>query len=197
MVVTQGASDRLEGTRGAVTASAFPWPLRPLGDGRGPMNPAVLLGLTATFLLAGCGGGSSPGLTADQKRQLDTMAIEQIEVKWHEASSTTNLDLMMSLWADNATFTAGGQTYTGKADIRNFFATKAAPFQSKNNWVSDTPAYKVRTTVDGDKGSVSFECDYIDVATKQVANFVAADNSVARINGTWLITNSVASAATL
>src|SRR5438874_13306401 len=123
------------------------------------MNPVALLGLAATLFLVGCGGGSSPGLTAEQQRQLDSAAIEQIEVKWHEASSTKNVDMMMSLWADNATFTAGGQTYTGKGEIRSFFATKAAPFQSKNNWVSDTPAYKVRTTVDGDKGSISFECD--------------------------------------
>jgi hypothetical protein len=163
------------------------------------MNRVLIFALLAAIAVGGCGAGSSPSpsLSVDQQRQLDQFAIDQIEVKWHEASSTKNLDMMMALWADNATFTAGGQTYTGKADIRSFFETKAAPFQAKNKWVSDTPAYKVQTTVNGDKGTLYFECVYIDYVTKQVANFVSADNSVARINGTWLITNSSASAANL
>jgi hypothetical protein len=165
----------------------------------GRMNRGIVIGLMAALAVGGCaiGASPSPSLSADQQRMLDQVAIDQIEVKWHEASSTKNIDLMMSLWADNATFTAGGQTYTGKADIRNFFATKAAPFQAKNKWVSDTPAYKIRTTVDGDKGTLYFECDYIDVVSKQVANFVSADNAVARVNGNWVITNSVAAAANL
>jgi len=98
---------------------------------------------------------------------------------------------MMTIWSDNATATLGGQTYTGKAQIREFFATKAAPFQPQNHWVSETPAYKIRVTVDGDKGTLYFECHYVDVATKQVVAVVSADQDVARINGTWLITHLV------
>jgi len=163
------------------------------------MRRAILLAFLGSIALAGCSGAAptTSSQAADLQRQVDTLAIEQIEVKWHEASSKQDLDEMMSLWADNATFTVGGQTYTGKDQIRTFFRTKAAPFQPGTNWVSDTPAYKVRLTIDGDKGTLYFECDYIDPATKKVVNVVGADQSVARINGVWLITNSVAAAPVL
>jgi hypothetical protein len=169
----------------------------PIRAVEGHMHRLMVLGVVAALAIGACNGASnasSSPQTADLQRQVDTLAIEQIEVKWHQASSKKDIDLMMSLWADTATFTVGGQTYAGKDQIRTFFATKAAPFQPENRWVSDTPAYKIRTTVDGDKGTLYFECDYIDVDTKQVVNVVGADQGVARINGTWLITNSVAAA---
>jgi uncharacterized protein (TIGR02246 family) len=150
----------------------------------------VLLGSGVT--LAGCGGGAgaTSSAQAELQRQADLYAIDQIEVTWHKAASTKNLNLMMSLWADNATFTLGGQTYTGKDQIRTFFETKAAPFKPENTWVSDTPAYKIRTTVNGDTGTLSFECDYIDAETQTVKSVVGANQDVQRINGKWVITRS-------
>jgi hypothetical protein len=118
-------------------------------------------------------------------------------VKWHKAASSKDLNLMLSLWADDAVFTIGGQTYVGKDQIRTFFATKSAPFQPGNTWVSDTPAYKIQATVNGDKGTLYFECDYIEAATKTVKNVVSANQDVARINGTWVITRSTGATATL
>jgi hypothetical protein len=102
----------------------------------------------------------------------------------------------MSLWADNATFTTASQTYSGKDQIRQFF-TGAAPFKRENKWVSDTPAYKSRTTVDGDKGTLYFQCDYIDVDTKLVMITVSADQQVARVNGKWVITSAVSATPSL
>jgi uncharacterized protein (TIGR02246 family) len=151
------------------------------------------------MLPAACGGSSksSPSEQASQ-RQVNILAIDQIERKWHQASSTKNVKLMMSLWAPDATFTLGpGQTLTGTKQIRNFFVTKAAPFQPGNHWLSDTPAYKIRTTVDGDRGTLYFECHYVDVDTGKVMAVVAADLDVAKINGRWLITNSVGASPTL
>jgi hypothetical protein len=152
---------------------------------------ACMIGLVFAGSLAACGSGAAGASpTAETQKQADLYAINQIEVNWHKAASTKNLDLMMSLWADNATFTTASQTYAGKDQIRAFF-TKAAPFQAANNWVSDTPAYKSVTTVDGDKGTLYFQCDYIDVATKVVQVTVSADQQVARINGTWVITTAI------
>src|SRR4051812_2576762 len=97
---------------------------------------------------------------------------------------------MMSLWADNATFSFSGRTLTGKDQLRAFFTNEAAPFKQENNWESDTPAYKIRATVNGDTGTLYFECHYIDVATRAVKVVVAADQKVARINGNWVITEA-------
>ena len=157
------------------------------------MKWMAILGLALALVLAGC-GGSGKKSAADQQvqQQAESYAIDQIEKTWHKAASTQNVDLMMSIWAPNATFNIGTETLTGKTQIRDFFAHKAGPFQPGNHWVSDTPAYKVRITVNGDKGTLYFECHYVDVATGTVVSVVAADQSVQRMDGKWLITNAAA-----
>jgi ketosteroid isomerase-like protein len=161
------------------------------------MRRTLLMGLALALSLSACGSGQSSASQKALQKEADTLAIDQIEVKWHKASSTKDVDLMMSLWADDATFTLGPKILTGKAEIRDFFLHEAAPFQPGNNWVSDTPAYKIRTTVDGDNGTLYFECHYIDVKTKKVVAVVGADQDVARIKGRWLITRLVAATPTL
>ena len=151
----------------------------------------ILVVAALAVALAACSSGKDAASQQALKEKADRYEIEQIEVTWHKASSTKDVDLMMTLWAPNATATLGGQTYTGKDQIRNFFVTKAGPFQPQNHWVSETPAYKIRITVDGDKGTLYFECHYVDAATKKVVAVVSADQDVARINGTWLITKLV------
>jgi SnoaL-like domain len=150
------------------------------------------------ILLAACGGSPSESAGAQAiQEDADLYRIGEIEKKWHQATSTHDIDLMMSLWAEGATFTVdAGRTLTGKEAIREFWlGTK--PFQPENNWVSETPAYKLRATVDGDKGTLYFECHYVDPATKLVVGVVGADQQVARINGEWLVTNHVGAAPLL
>jgi ketosteroid isomerase-like protein len=158
----------------------------------------VVLGIALTGSLAACGGSSgTSAATQALQKQADVNAIDGIEKTWHKASSTHNVDLMMSIWAPDSTFTIGPTTLTGRAQIRDFFTTKAAPFQAANHWVSDTPAYKIRITVNGDRGTLYFECHYIDVKTQKVMSVVAADQNVQRIDGKWLITNASGASPTL
>ena len=51
--------------------------------------------------------------------------------------------------------------------------------------------------MNGDKGTLYFECHYVDVKTAKVVSVVAADQSVQKIEGKWLITNLAASAPAL
>ncbi len=146
---------------------------------------------TLALPLVGCGGSSKPSAAeASLQKEAALYEIDQIERTWHKASSTHNVNLMMSLWAPGATFNVGTQTLTGRAQIRNFFQTKSAAFQPENHWESDTPAYKIKTTVNGDKGTIYFECHYVDVKTGKVMSVVGADQSLQKINGKWLIVNS-------
>ena len=162
------------------------------------MKGMVVLGVTLVVLLAACGGsGKKSAASEDVQRQADLYAIDQIEQTWHKASSTHDVDLMMTLWAPDATFNNGTETLTGKAEIRNFFTHKAAPFQPQNHWVSETPAFKIRTTVSGNKGTLYFECVYVDVKTGKVASVVGADQNVQKINGKWLITSAAAATPAL
>ncbi len=156
------------------------------------MRRFLTIGLALALLLSACGSSQDTASQADLQKSADKAAIAQIEVDWHKAASTKDLNLIMSVWADDATFTVNGQTYSGKAQIQDFFKNTAAPYQPENNWVSESPAWKTRVTVDGDKGTLYFECVYIDLATKKVVAVVSADQDVARIDGRWLITDSVA-----
>jgi ketosteroid isomerase-like protein len=155
----------------------------------------LVLALAAST--AGCGSSNGSASTQALKRTAALLAIEQIEVKWHHASSTKNVGEMMSLWAPDANFTVAGTTYTGSAQIRDFFAHKAAPFQPQNHWISETPEYKLRVTVNGDKGTLYFECHYVDAKTRTIKAVVSADQDVALIGGRWLITKSVAASPQL
>jgi ketosteroid isomerase-like protein len=144
--------------------------------------------------LSACGGGSSRSSASVQQlqRQADLYAIDQIERTWHRAISRHDIDLLMTLWAPNATFTASpGQTYTGKHQIRHFFVDVAKITDPKVHWVLDTPAYKIRETANGDRGTLYFECDHIDLRSRRVVAVTAADMQVARINGRWLITDNI------
>lgn len=142
--------------------------------------------------LSACGGSSGQS-AFDQalQRRADTYSISQIERTFHESMSKKDIDMMMRLWAPHATFTFGpGQTATGKGQIRKTWL-KSTAFKHETSWVSDHPAWKLRVTIKGDRGTLHFECHFIDVKTRVVAAVTAADQDVARINGRWLITKMV------
>ena len=63
--------------------------------------------------------------------------------------------------------------------------------------LSDHPAYKLEITVNGDRGTLHFECHYVDYDTGEMAYVTVADLDVARIDGRWLITNMVAGSTEL
>lgn len=149
-------------------------------------------------LLAGCAG--SNGSSSSEKtvqRHADLWAIEQLQKSFHRATSKKDIDLMMRLYAPNATLTIPGRTAVGKDQIRRFWLTKSDAFRPTNRWISETPAYKIRSTADGDRGTLHFECHYVDVKGKTVVVYLTADQEVARINGKWLITDMVVGSAAL
>jgi ketosteroid isomerase-like protein len=162
------------------------------------LRTSLLAGIAVALALVGCGASTdtTAELAALQKTS-DTYAISQIEASWHKAASEKNVDLIVSLFADNGSLSVGPTTYTGKAQLRDFFATKAGSFKPGVNWISETPAYKIRVTVNGDTGTLYFECHYVDVDTRMLKSAVAANDLVARINGRWLITKSITGTAVL
>jgi len=145
-------------------------------------------------LLTGCGGsGNDPAVNATIVREANLYEIDQIESRFHEAVAHHNLNLMMSLFAPGAVFNVEDQALTGKPAIRHWFATENKAFFPQNHWIADTPTYKIRATVNGDKGTLYFECHYIDPKTTQLVAWVGVDHDVQKIGGKWLIVNSVVS----
>jgi SnoaL-like domain len=149
---------------------------------------AVLL-----IVLAACGGA---GASSDAQRLLhlkaDTWDIDQIEVAIHKALTLKDIDLLMSLWAPNATLSIGPElTASGTNEIRRLWLEESIAFEPTTHLISDHPAYKVRITVSRDRGTLHFECHMVDFETGEMVAVIEADLDVARIDGQWLITNMV------
>ena len=148
--------------------------------------------LAILVVVSGCGGSSSSSASEQAlQRDSDMYAISQIEKAFHEAITKKDIDQMMSLYAPNATATFGkGKTVSGKDDIRAAWLTSKA-FKRTTNWLSDHPAYKLKATVDGDRGTLRFECHFVDMLTRKIAAVTGGATDVARIDDRWLITNFV------
>jgi ketosteroid isomerase-like protein len=164
------------------------------------MRKLLLGGVLGIVVLGLIACGDSSGNSASEEaieRQADYWVISQLQKDFHEATSKKDIDLMMSLYAPNATLTIPGRTAVGTEQIRQFWLTKSAAFRPENQWISETPVYKMEITANGDKGTLHFECHYVDVEGKTVAVFLTADQEVARIDGRWFITDMVIGSASL
>lgn len=171
--------------------------MRTLIRGRTLLVVGVLAALFVPFTAF---GGTSATVSAKDdvtQRQADLYQIEQVEVKFHRATSKHNLNLMMSIWAPGAIFNIDQKTLTGKAQIRHWFATENKAFMPSHHWESDTPTYKIRVSLNGDKATMYFECHYIDPKTSTVVAQAGVTHTLQKVNGQWLITNSAGSTATL
>jgi hypothetical protein len=139
----------------------------------------MALGMLATLSL------SVVGRAAEENPE-DFMQLHQVEIAFHEAGSTKNLTLMLSLFADDAVLIAGGKTYTGKEQLKHYWQA-AGPFQPHNQWIGYTPAFRIRYDVKGDRAHLYFECLWVDEAAKKIAVHTNSDDVLVRVNGRWLI----------
>jgi hypothetical protein len=144
------------------------------------MKRTLMIAAMLVFCLAG-------GAMADTEENAeDFMQIHKIEIAFHQAGTTKNLDLMMSLFADDAVITTGGKTYSGKEQIRSFWQA-AGTFQPQNQWVAYTPAFRIKYEVNGSSAHLYFECLYVDKAANKIAAHTNSDDTLIRVNGRWLI----------
>src|SRR5207249_1718529 len=69
--------------------------------------------------------------------------IYQLQAAFHQAKTTQDLDLMMSLWADDATFTnnSTGRTYVGFDSIKSFWQGSGSFTHHRFSLV---PSYKTK-----------------------------------------------------
>jgi uncharacterized protein (TIGR02246 family) len=170
------------------------------GRRRTRMRKVLIGGALGVLILAlsACGGSSGTSEKEEAvQREADLYEISQIERSFHEAISKKDADKLVSLFAPNATGTFGpGKTVAGREQIRQVWL-KSVAFQSETHWLSDHPAYKLKATVDGDRGTLHFECHFIDVENGKVAALTAGNLDVAKIDGRWLITNFLGSTSEL
>jgi SnoaL-like domain len=144
------------------------------------MKRALMISAMLAFCLTG------GAIAATEENADDFMQIHQIEILFHQAGTTKSLDLMLSLFTDDAALTAGGKTYTGKEQIRSYWQA-AGTFQPQNQWVAYTPAFRIKYTVQGNSAHLYFECLYVDKTANKIAVHTNSDDTLIRVNGRWLI----------
>jgi ketosteroid isomerase-like protein len=109
-----------------------------------------------------------PGLARADDESKQIGAIYQLQAAFHRAKTTQDLDLMMSLWADDATFVnkSKGTTYVGADQIRGFWKTSGS---FVNHRFSLVPSFKTTIEVEGHQAFLYFECH--DIGEFQNGNF--------------------------
>lgn len=157
----------------------------------------VLAALLVPLTASGGTGAKISAVSAKVQNEADLYEIDQIEVKFHRATSHHDINLMMSLWAPGAVFNIDQQTLTGKTQIRHWFLTQNGAFAANPHWESDTPSYKIKVHLSGDQATMYFECHYVDTRTGRIVSKAGVTHTLQKINGHWLITNSAGSTATL
>jgi hypothetical protein len=151
------------------------------------MKRALMISAMVAFCVTGA------AIADTEENADDFMQIHKIEIVFHQAGTTKNLDLMLSLFTDDATITSGGKTYTGKEQIRSFWKG-AGTFQPQNQWVAYTPAFRIKYNVQGNSAHLYFECLYVDKAANKIAAHTNSDDALIRVNGRWLIKDMKAAA---
>ena len=84
---------------------------------------AVGIGVLVGALAASGGSSASSASEQEMRRNSDLWQIDQLQRSFHRATSRKDVDLMMSLYAPNATFTFPGTIAAGKKEIRKFWLT--------------------------------------------------------------------------
>lgn len=129
---------------------------------------------------------------------VDVTGVKQVEITYHQALVTKDTDLLMSIFTNDAVFTApDGSVYKGKATIRTFFATKAPAMQPQNHWAALVPNYRVQALVNGDTATLTFECHMVDISTNQMMVHHRIDMTLSRQGFQWLVQTMKATAIQL
>ena len=131
--------------------------------------------------------------SSDRGPPADILAVRGVEVTFHTAGSVLpekNLDLMMSIYADDAVLTDTAhddKVYSGKAEVRRYWADVSGPFRPEHHWIGYTPAMRMHTQVEGNKATLYFECLWMDADNNVVGAHTFADMKLARLHGDWLV----------
>jgi len=149
----------------------------------------ILLGLCCVASAAAL-AGTAP---MDSGSPADVLQLRNIEVTFHTAGSVLpnkDLDLMMSLYADDAVLTDtahGNKVYQGKDQVRTYWRDVAAPFRPENHWIGYTPAFRMYARSKGDTGTLYFECLWMDADRNAIGAHSFSDMTLARLGGHWLV----------
>jgi len=123
----------------------------------------------------------------------DILAVRNVEIIFHTAGSVLpekSLDLMMSIYADDAVLTDtahDNKLYRGKDEVRRYWGEVSGPFRPEHHWIGYTPAMRIRSQVDGNTATLYFECLWMDTDSNAIGAHSFSDMTLARVRGKWLV----------
>ena len=116
--------------------------------------------------------------------------IYELQAAFHRAKSHQDIDLMVSLWADDCTATFKGTTLSGKDAVRSFFLGSGS---FKHHRISLVPSFKDQIEVHGDTAFLYFECHDVALDTNDPAGAQGAIvthltnfGTIRNAGGSWL-----------
>ena len=124
----------------------------------------------------------------------DVGKIYRLQAAFHRATTTQDLDLMMSLWDDAATFinNGNGRTYHGFDEIRAFWRGSGSFTHHRFSLV---PSFKTTIDVHGDDAFLYFECHDVgdfasggfgDPTVKTIVNDTFLAGTLRRAREDWV-----------
>jgi hypothetical protein len=152
----------------------------------------------------GAGALALPGLArAGSPNSEQIGEIYELQAAFHRAKTTQDIDLMMSLWAADATFTntMTANTYVGADQIRSFWLGSGSFTHHRFSLV---PSYKTTIDVHGDEAFLYFECHDIgnfnittdkfqdDPTERTIINDSYLAGTLRNVNGNWVFWNMTA-----
>ncbi len=115
--------------------------------------------------------------------------IYQLQAAFHRAKTTQDIDLMMSLWADDGTLNVQGDPhspYVGFQSLTSFWQSSGSFTHLRFSLV---PSFKTQIDVQGDQAWLYFECHDIgnfDLATRFIASDTFLAGTVRNVGGNWV-----------
>lgn len=121
--------------------------------------------------------GEFPGSQVSGPESAQVGLIYELQAAFHRAKTTQDLDLMLSLWAEDGVLAVEGNPsspFVGADQLRGFWAGSGSFTHHRFSLV---PSFKTQIRVDGDTAWLYFECH-------DVADFDTSARSI--VNDTFL-----------
>jgi hypothetical protein len=115
--------------------------------------------------------------------------IYELQAAFHRAKTTQDIDLMMSLWADDGTLhnqADPNSPYVGVDRLKAFWLTSGSFTHRRFSLV---PSFKTQIAVHGNHAWLYFECHDIggfDLATRYIASDTFLAGTVRHVAGRWV-----------
>jgi hypothetical protein len=159
------------------------------------------------LLRAGAAAGATAGVAAlgipgvakaDDERSGKVGEVYRLQAAFHRAKTTQDIDLMMSLWADDGTLVNQGDPnspYVGSDRLRAFWLGSGSFTHRRFSLV---PSYKIQIDLSGHTGFLYFEChdigDY-DLPTRFIASDTFLAGTIRRVDESWVFWSMTAGKA--